>query len=59
MDMTLEEYLRRLNQAIEAMTLLESTTPESIKRVVSDNYWQTQSAFQSKIERMIKFSRGE
>lgn len=59
MDTAIEEYLRRLQLSIDAMMALDQKTPESIKQVVSDNFWQTQSAFDAKVKRSIDFSRGE
>lgn len=55
MDMILEEYLRQLNLAIEAMMELKKETSPAIREIVLQNYWQKQSSFDSKIKRGIDF----
>lgn len=51
MDMDLNGYLKELNEATQAMMAVTKETPQAIKDVVYNNFWQKQSAFCYKVKR--------
>lgn len=53
MDMSLDQYLEQLNQAIEAMKQINRETPQAIKDIVYENFWQKQSAYICKVKRQF------